>query len=83
MVQGNDLQNRTIAGSNPALHFMITKYVIVKSPSVETLILEVNALIRLGWQPQGGVAKNGELYVQALVQYNNQPTNNPNNPIRF
>ena len=83
MVQGNDLQNRTIAGSNPALHSTITKYVIVKSPSVETLILEVNALIRLGWQPQGGVAKNSELYVQALVQYNNQPTNNPNNPIRF
>ena len=83
MVQGNDLQNRTIAGSNPALHSMITKYVIAKSSSVETLVIEVNALIRLGWQPQGGVAKNGELYVQALVQYNNQPTNNPNNPIRF
>jgi len=62
---------------------MITKYVIAKSSSVETLVIEVNALIRLGWQPQGGVAKNGELYVQALVQYNNQPTNNPNNPIRF
>jgi hypothetical protein len=62
---------------------MITKYVIVKSSSVETLILEVNALIRLGWQPQGGVAKNSELYVQALVQYDTQSTNNPNNPIRF
>jgi hypothetical protein len=37
----------------------------------------------LGWQPQGGVAKNSELYVQALVQYNNQPNTNPNNPIRF
>lgn len=83
VVQGNDLQNRTIAGSNPALHSMITKYVIVKSPSVDALILEVNALIRLGWQPQGGVAKNSELYVQALVQYDTQSTNNPNNPIRF
>ncbi len=83
VVQGNDLQNRTIAGSNPALHSMITKYVIVKSSSVETLILEVNALIRLGWQPQGGVAKNSELYVQALVQYNTQPINNPSSPVQF
>ena len=69
MVQGNDLQNRTIAGSNPALHSIVTKYVILKSPSVDTLVLEVNALLRLGWQPQGGVAKNSELFVQAMVQY--------------
>ena len=48
---------------------MITKYVIVKSPSVDTLVLEVNALLRLGWQPQGGVAKNSDLFVQAMVQY--------------
>jgi hypothetical protein len=25
--------------------------------------------LRLGWQPQGGVAKNSELFVQAMVQY--------------
>jgi len=25
--------------------------------------------LRLGWQPQGGVAKNHQLFVQAMVQY--------------
>ena len=69
VVQGNDLQNRTIAGSNPALHSTVTKYIILKSPSVDTLVVEVNALLRLGWQPQGGVAKNSDLFVQAMVQY--------------
>ena len=69
MVQGNDLQNRTIAGSNPALHSTITRYIVLKSPSVDALIVEVNALLRLGWQPQGGVAKNDQLFLQAMVQY--------------
>ncbi len=69
MVQGNDLQNRTIAGSNPAPHSTITKYIILKSPSIDTLVVEVNALLRLGWQPQGGVARNGDIYAQAMVQY--------------
>jgi hypothetical protein len=70
VVQGNDLQNRTIVGSNPTLHSTITKYIILKSPSIDTLVIEVNALLRLGWQPQGGVARNGEVYAQAMVQYN-------------
>jgi hypothetical protein len=48
---------------------MITKYIILKSPSVDALVLEVNALLRLGWQPQGGVAKNHDLFIQAMVQY--------------
>jgi hypothetical protein len=69
VVQGNDLQNRTIAGSNPALHSTVTRYIILKSPSVDALVIEVNALLRLGWQPQGGVAKNDQLFVQAMVQY--------------
>jgi len=25
--------------------------------------------LRLGWQPQGGIAKNDQLFVQAMVQY--------------
>jgi hypothetical protein len=39
--------------------------------------------LRLGWQPQGGVAKNSELYVQAMVQYSNQFTNNTGGSIRI
>ena len=69
MVQSNNLQNCTVVGSNPTPHSTVTKYVILKSPSVDTLVLEVNALLRLGWQPQGGVAKNHDLFVQAMVQY--------------
>lgn len=69
MVKSNSLQNCIIVGSNPTLHSTVTKYIILKSPSVDTLVIEVNALLRLGWQPQGGVAKNSELFVQAMVQY--------------
>lgn len=69
MVQSNNLQNCPVVGSNPTPHSTITKYIILKSPSVDTLVVEVNALLRLGWQPQGGVAKNSELFVQAMVQY--------------
>jgi hypothetical protein len=60
---------------------MITKYIILKSPSVDTLVLEVNALLRLGWQPKGSVARNGDIYAQAMVQYGNQFTNNAGTPI--
>ena len=69
MVQSNNLQNCPVVGSNPTPHSTITKYIILKSPSVDTLVVEVNALLRLGWQPQGGVAKNSDLFVQAMVQY--------------
>ena len=47
---------------------MITKYVIVKSSSVDTLVLEVNALLRAGWIPQGGAAKNETHYIQAMIK---------------
>jgi hypothetical protein len=30
-------------------------------------VVEVNALLRLGWQPQGGVAKNETHYLQAMI----------------
>jgi hypothetical protein len=70
VVQSNNLQNCTIVGSNPTPHSTVTKYIVLKSPSVDTLVLEVNALLRLGWQPQGGIAKNDQLFVQAMVQYN-------------
>lgn len=83
MVESNNLQNCPVAGSNPAPHSIVTRYVILKSQSIDALVLEVNALLRLGWQPQGGVARNSELYVQAMVQYSNQYNNNASNPIRI
>ena len=47
---------------------MISRYVIVESTSIDRLVLEVNALLRLGWIPQGGAAKNETHYIQAMVQ---------------
>lgn len=48
----------------------VIRYVILESTSIDQLVLEVNALLRIGWQPQGGIAKNNEgHYVQAMVQY--------------
>lgn len=67
MVQSNGLQNRIPVGSNPTLHSRITRYVILESLSIDTLVVEVNALLRLGWQPQGGVAKNETHYLQAMI----------------
>lgn len=67
MVESNGLQNRIPVGSNPTLHSRATRYVILESLSIETLVVEVNALLRLGWQPQGGVAKNETHYLQAMV----------------
>ena len=67
MVKSNSLQNRTITGSNPVPYFRANRYVILESLSIETLVVEVNALLRLGWQPQGGVAKNETHYLQAMI----------------
>lgn len=67
MVQSNGLQNRIPVGSNPTLHSRATRYVILESTSIDKLVVEVNALLRLGWQPQGGVAKNETHYLQAMV----------------
>ena len=67
MVQSNGLQNRIPVGSNPTLHSRTTRYVILESTSIDKLVVEVNALLRLGWQPQGGVAKNETHYLQAMI----------------
>ncbi|NDG30992.1 DUF1737 domain-containing protein [bacterium] len=61
------MQNRIPVGSNPTLHSRATRYVILESTSIDKLVVEVNALLRLGWQPQGGVAKNETHYLQAMV----------------
>jgi hypothetical protein len=47
---------------------MISRYIIVESQSIDRLVLEVNALLRLGWIPQGGAAKNETHYIQAMIQ---------------
>ena len=57
MVQSNGLQNRTITGSNPVPYSRANRYVILESLSIETLVIEINALLRLGWQPQAALLK--------------------------
>ena len=47
---------------------MISRYVIVESASIDRLVLEVNALLRLGWIPQSGAAKNETHYIQAMIK---------------
>jgi hypothetical protein len=47
---------------------MISRYVIVESTSIDRLVLEVNALLHLGWIPQGGAAKNETHYIQAMIK---------------
>ena len=53
---------------------MISRYVIVESASIDRLVLEVNALLRLGWIPQGGAAKNETHYIQAMIKLEKHET---------
>ena len=47
---------------------MISRYIILESQSIDRLVLEVNALLRAGWIPQGGAAKNETHYIQAMIK---------------
>jgi len=47
---------------------MISRYVIIESTSIDRLVLEVNALLRAGWIPQGGAAKNETHYIQPMIK---------------
>ena len=62
---------------------MITRYVIVESSSIDRLVLEVNALLRLGWIPQGGAAKNETHYIQAMVQLDGKPNISTGIPVQL
>ncbi len=62
---------------------MITRYVIVESTSIDRLVLEVNALLRLGWIPQGGAAKNETHYIQAMVQLDGKPNISTGIPVQL
>ena len=62
---------------------MISRYVIVESTSIDRLVLEVNALLRLGWIPQGGAAKNETHYIQAMVQLDGKLSINTSSPVQF
>lgn len=35
---------------------MVTEYVVLKEETLDGLAMEVNELIKDGWQPQGGIA---------------------------
>ena len=53
---------------------MSSRYVILESSSIDRLVLEVNALLRLGWIPQGGAAKNETHYIQAMIKLEKHET---------
>ena len=53
---------------------MISRYIIVESQSIDRLVLEVNALLRLGWIPQGSAAKNETHYIQAMIKLEKHET---------
>ena len=48
--------------------FVINNYTVVRALDVAELITKVNALISMGWQPQGSVAVDpiSHLYLQAM-----------------
>ena len=47
---------------------MVNNYTVVRAHTIPELITKVNALIAMGWQPQGSVAYDGRdnLYMQAM-----------------
>lgn len=47
---------------------MVQNYTVVQAHTMPELITKVNALIAMGWQPQGSVAVNpvNGLYLQAM-----------------
>lgn len=47
---------------------MVQNYAIVQAHSVPELITKVNALISMGWQPQGSIAVDPvkQIYLQAM-----------------
>ena len=47
---------------------MVNNYSIAQAYNIPDLITKVNAMISMGWQPQGSVAYNSDLhiYVQAM-----------------
>ena len=50
------------------LGLMVENYTVVLAHNIAELITKVNALIALGWQPQGSVAFDSlkNLYMQAM-----------------
>lgn len=47
---------------------MINNYTVVQARNMQELITKVNALLALGWQPQGSIAVDPitPLYLQAM-----------------
>lgn len=44
---------------------------VFKAPKDLPINKKVNELISAGWQPLGGVAVQGAIYIQAMVKYEN------------
>ena len=47
---------------------MVQNYAVVQAKTMPELIIKVNALIGMGWQPQGSIAVDpiNHLYLQAM-----------------
>ena len=47
---------------------MVQNYTVVQADSIQALIIKVNALIAMGWQPLGGPAfeVTRNVYLQAM-----------------
>ena len=49
---------------------MITNYAVAQALSIPDLIIKVNAMISMGWQPQGSInTPDGTIFYQAMVTY--------------
>jgi len=52
--------------------FEVTEYYLVHDQIAESVTEKINELIRLGWQPFGGVSMINGHYAQAMVKYGKQ-----------
>ena len=49
---------------------MITNYAVAQALTIPDLIVKVNAMISMGWQPQGSInTPDGRIFYQAMVTY--------------
>lgn len=53
------------------------KYDVVKDGSIETMINEVNDLIKKGWIPLGGIGIDQYFWCQAMIKYESESNPTP------
>ena len=54
----------------PSTTIMITNYAIAQAATIPDLIVKVNAMISMGWQPLGSInTPDGRIFYQAMVTH--------------